>query len=334
MIEKFNKRRMRIGIILLVLVISIGTVSAYSISKSSGDIKVDMAKESVKLYSQKNADKLKDTVKSIDTAIKKVDKEKKEEQAKKEEKERQDAKDKEQKEKDIKAAAEQASKNSDSYENSNTYSNQVQNPVAKNDEKPGFKGQAFSDCSQVITVTNSSKGSKYATVNCYEKSNNEWKLVYSDMSSIIGENGMQYDAYRKQDTNTTPAGIYNIVYTFGWGGNPGTKYSFRTPTDNSYWNLNNGSATYNRWVEGNPGGDNEKLKTERLYKYAIVLDYNWSQTPKKGGAIFMHLNPNYYTGGCVGLDESNLVSVMRWVDPSKNPKVLICPRGDFSQYYY
>lgn len=201
-------------------------------------------------------------------------------------------------------------------------------------QKKGFKNAAFNNSSQVITVTNNTKGSKYATVNAYEKVNGQWNLVYSDMNSIIGKNGMEYDSNRRQSTNTTPAGIYNIPLAFGWAGNPGTKIPFRTPDNNSYWNLNSGSSTYNRWIQWNPGGDYEHLKTERLYKYALVLDYNWSQKPGKGGAIFIHLNPNFYTGGCVGLGESNLVKIMKWLNPSKNPKVLICPQGDLNKYYY
>lgn len=208
------------------------------------------------------------------------------------------------------------------------------NEPISSSQKKGFKNAAFNNSSQVITVTNAWKGSKYATVNAYEKINGQWNLVYSNMSSIIGKNGMEYDSYRRQGTNTTPAGIYNIPLAFGWGGNPGTKMPFRIPDNNSYWNLNSGSSTYNRWIQWNPGGDYERLKTERLYKYALVLDYNWSQKAGKGGAIFIHLNPNYYTGGCVGLNEYNLVQVMRWLNPAKNPKVLICPEGDLSKYYY
>lgn len=201
-------------------------------------------------------------------------------------------------------------------------------------KKKSFNGSAFNGSSQIITVTNSYKGSKYATVNAYEKVNGQWNLVYSNMSSLIGQNGMEYDSYRRQSTRTTPSGIYNIKFAFGWGGNPGTKIPFRVPDSNSYWDLNSGSSTYNRWIQWNPGGDYEHLQTEWFYKYAMVLDYNWSQKPGKGGAIFIHISPRLYTGGCVGLSELDLVKVMKWLDPAKNPKVLICPNSDLAKYYY
>jgi L,D-peptidoglycan transpeptidase YkuD (ErfK/YbiS/YcfS/YnhG family) len=55
------------------------------------------------------------------------------------------------------------------------------------------------------------------------------------------------------------------------------------------------------------------------------LDFNWNQQPQKGAGIFIHINPSHYTDGCVGLDEPQLVKIMRWLDPAKNPKVLIAP---------
>lgn len=213
-----------------------------------------------------------------------------------------------------------------------TKEQQVQVKV-KEEHKKRFNNEVFAECQQVIGITNDSKRSRSAKVSTYEKENGQWKIVCQNMYSTIGKNGMEYSSRRKQNTYTTPAGIFNIEYMFGWGGNPGVKYQYKVPDDNSYWNLNNGTPTYNRWVEGNPGGDNEHLKTQRLYKQAIVLDYNMEQIPNKGGAIFIHLNPNQYTGGCIGLNESDLVSVMKWLNPSKNPKVLICPSEDFSKYY-
>lgn len=158
--------------------------------------------------------------------------------------------------------------------------------------------------------------------------------MLSGVSAIIGKNGMVADSVRVQDTDTTPAGVYNIRFAFGWADNPGTKLEYRVADDNAYWDENSGTANYNRWVEGNPDGDYEQLKTQPLYKYAMVLDFNWNQTPRKGAGIFIHIKPQHYTGGCIGIDEGPLLKIMAWVDPLKNPKVLICPQSDFATYYY
>lgn len=197
-----------------------------------------------------------------------------------------------------------------------------------------FHGDAFSGSSQVIVVTNNPMGNVNATVSAYQKTGDTWNKVFTNISALIGQNGMQYDALRRQDSNTTPSGVYGIPFAFGWAQNPGTRLPYRVADSNSYWDENSGSPTYNRWVEGDPGGEREQLAAQPLYQYAIALDFNWSQTPGKGAGIFIHIKPKSYTGGCIGIDANALVQLMRWIDPAQNPKVLICPQSDFSKYDY
>ena len=206
--------------------------------------------------------------------------------------------------------------------------------VSASSSNPSFYGSEFADSSQVVSVVASSMHTQTAAVSWYQKSGGSWSLVSSSVSALIGQNGMVDASQRVQDTNTTPAGVFAIPFAFGSAPNPGTKLDYRVSDSNSYWNENSGSAAYNRWVEGNPGGEYEQLQTQPLYKYAIVLDYNWSQTPGKGAGIFIHIKPSHYTGGCVGIGEESLVSLLQWLDPSQNPRVVICSQSGFSNYYH
>lgn len=336
--EKLRKHKAVFISVLSVILIAAVSLGLYEHNEKQKKIEA----ENIRIAAQKKADKQKaEKLKKLKEEMKqkaeeekiKLEKEKKEkqlaEEKEKKQKEEEEAKKKEQEAKDSENNESDSASSKDNSSKSSNKNSGSSRSVAK-----GFKNAAFNGCSQVLLVKSPSMSSSSAQVSCYEKTDGEWKCVKSDMYSIIGGNGMHYGSSRRQNTNTTPAGIYNIMYMFGWGGNPGVKYQFKVPDDNSYWNLNDGSPTYNRWVEGNPGGDNEHLKTEPLYKYAMVLDYNYEQQKGKGGAIFIHLNPPHYTGGCIGLGESNLVSVMRWLDPGKNPKVLTCSESDLSRYYY
>lgn len=198
----------------------------------------------------------------------------------------------------------------------------------------GFKGAAFANCSQVVVVTASNMYTRSAVTSVYEKKSSGWKKVISGIDTLLGQNGLCYASERKQFTNTTPAGLFNFKFVFGNQPNPGTKMQYRRISDNSYWDENSGSPTYNRWVEKDPGGENEHLIAEPFYKYSVVIDYNWNQVPNKGAGIFLHVKPPLYTGGCVGIDEAPLLQIIRWLDPAKNPKILIIPKKDFDNYYY
>ena len=205
--------------------------------------------------------------------------------------------------------------------------------IAPSSAVKAFHSNDFSDSSQVITVTANGMNTSSASLNTYEKTGGVWNLVLT-ASAFIGRDGLVYDAHRIESDNKTPAGIYGFAYAFGSEPNPGTKLQYRQSDDNSYFDENSGSPNYNRWVETDPGGNSEFMKIPQ-YKYGLVIDFNPDQTPDKGSGIFLHIRGNYdYTDGCVSLSETNVVSILEWLDSAKKPKILICSQSDLSKYYY
>lgn len=196
----------------------------------------------------------------------------------------------------------------------------------------GFKNPIFANSSQVFLVTANGTSTSYGTGSMYVKTNGAWKKL-SEFTVRLGSNGMSYT--RVQNSNKTPAGVLNIISAFGVSANPGSYYAYHKVTANDYWNLNSGSPTYNRMVTSNPGDESEHLidfKTQ--YTYALVTDWNYSQNPNKGGEIFIHVNGTGATGSCISLPEGNMESLMKWINPSKNPKILVVPNSDLGNYLY
>lgn len=199
-------------------------------------------------------------------------------------------------------------------------------------EPKGFKNPEFANSSQVFLVTASSTSTSYGTGSMYGKVNGQW-VNLSSFPVRLGSNGMSYT--RVQNSEKTPAGILNILSAFGIADNPGSNYSYHKVSTTDYWNLNDGSSTYNRLVDGDPGGDAEHLIDYlEQYKYALVTDWNYLQSTGLGGAIFIHINGPGATGSCISLTEGNMLSLLRWMNPSNNPKVLVVPNSDLSNYFY
>ena len=199
-------------------------------------------------------------------------------------------------------------------------------------ESKGFKNPIFANSSQVFLVTADGTSSSYGTGSMYEKVNGQWKKL-SEFAVRLGAKGMSYN--RVQNSVKTPAGVLNILSAFGVADNPGSAYAYHKVTSNDYWDSNSGSPTYNRMISSNIGGDLEHLiDYQKTYKYALVTDWNYNQTPDKGAAIFIHVNGAGATGSCISLPEGNMVSLMKWMNPSKNPKVLVVPNSDLGNYFY
>ncbi len=217
---------------------------------------------------------------------------------------------------------------------SNSKSNNKSNTNKNTKYKQGFKSSAFANSSQVILVTTDNMNTSYCNIKLYEKSGKDWNIK-SNFSGRVGINGLAYMKDRKQSSNKTPAGIMNIISAFGTENNPGTKYSYTKVTNDMYWDLNSGSSTYNRLIHNNPGGDFEHLASYPVqYKYALVTDYNYCKTHNKGGAIFLHVSASGGTGGCISMSESNMKDLMIWIDPDKNPRLLVTPNNDLDKYWY
>jgi len=190
---------------------------------------------------------------------------------------------------------------------------------------------------QIVTVTTASLQDTQAVVNVYEQVDGVWLRVWRDLPAVAGIKGLMEN--RKQSTLTAPVGDFGIVFAFGAKENPGVHagLEYRDITPDSYWVLDSSSPLYNRWTEGRGDfKDREHLESFGYqYNYALVLDFNYHSPVKgDGGAIFMHVatSDGKGTAGCIGLSESDLLGIMRWLDPGKTPRVIICPEGDLGRY--
>jgi len=202
-----------------------------------------------------------------------------------------------------------------------------------------FHGAAFADAMQVIVVTADSMTTTRATLTTYEVSNGAWSAVMST-SACVGKRGLVLDAERIEGQLQTPIGVYSLPYAFGTAVNPNTSatsLAYKRVGPNTYYDGNYGSATFNDLVEGIPAaGDNyEHMYLTTAYKYGIDTGFNLEQKPGKGNAIFIHCNTGSgYTAGCVSVPESRMVDLLRWLDRTRDPKVLICLTGDLDGFYY
>ena len=157
------------------------------------------------------------------------------------------------------------------------------------------------------------------------------KVSSSGVGSVFGQGGVVPAGQRQQGTGTTPAGTFGVVSAFGVG-NPGTTLSYRTIGSCSWWIEDPSQRDYNRWREDCSHlstSDNERLAdyAGSLYRQAAVLSYNYASPTRygagSGAGIFLHYATRY-TGGCVGINShSELTATLRWLDPAKNPRIVI-----------
>lgn len=161
-----------------------------------------------------------------------------------------------------------------------------------------------------------------------------WKPVFAGWRAEIGS-GDLVDARHFGDY-ATPTGVFGIGARM-YGNQPdpgGLHYAYHRLVCGDWWDEDPYSPEYNDFVhvpcETRPSfaSSSEALWTEsRAYPYLAVLQTNNDPTiggPHAPGAgIFLHHWMNAPTEGCVALPETNLLDVLRWLDPARHPVIEI-----------
>ena len=208
---------------------------------------------------------------------------------------------------------------------------------------PGVGGS-----SQVIVVTAANTRTSYAKVRAYEKRpDGTWTTVINTTPARVGYSGSKQASARLQSTGKTPIGTFSIVTTFGRLADPGTRMPYVKFDRNDAWTYNPRSpSTYNLFQTVDRSWRSFEDNVEwlwrygSLYNYVAVLDYNLpkgevrtgadgirrAENPantSKGGGIFLHVSNEKATAGCIAIPQAQMAKVMRWIDPEKQPVVVV-----------
>jgi len=178
---------------------------------------------------------------------------------------------------------------------------------------------------QAIVVTAGAYGATTASFSAYQLTGASRQRVLGPWVADIGYNGMAPPGAKREGDGRTPSGTYGFDFFFGVDANPGGGFAYRRVTGPSIvWDDDPGSPLYNEWVDErqHPAGANpEPMDRVPAYDYGAVIAYNEARTPGAGSAIFLHVSTGGPTAGCVSLPASELLQVLRWLDPALHPTI-------------
>jgi L,D-peptidoglycan transpeptidase YkuD (ErfK/YbiS/YcfS/YnhG family) len=176
-------------------------------------------------------------------------------------------------------------------------------------------------------VTNDSATSSYASVQLWRRGADGWVSEGGPWPARIGRNG--FSSSKHEGDGKTPVGSFPFGVGFGVQADPGYRFGWRRVDGSDVWVDDPASALYNshqrlpadgRWTSA------EAMDQPGPYAYAALIDYNVDPvTPNAGSAIFFHVGTGGATAGCVSLPVSELLTALRWLDPSAHPRMVMGP---------
>jgi L,D-peptidoglycan transpeptidase YkuD (ErfK/YbiS/YcfS/YnhG family) len=187
---------------------------------------------------------------------------------------------------------------------------------------------------QVVTVNRTTGW--HARVTFWSRGKDGWTERFRATDGRIGYNGLVRPRRRVQGSGKTPLGTHRLPWAFGmhrqrdvWDA------SYRKVRTGDFWVLDNSSDHYNRYRNRSQGGfrwrlgpshpdASERLKDyPRQYEWAVVTGFNRSQVRHRGGAIFLHVNGDGATAGCVSTPRWFMKRAMRRLDQDHVPVIAI-----------
>lgn len=188
------------------------------------------------------------------------------------------------------------------------------------------------DAGQVIAVVAGGYGQTSATFTAYERGDTGWRQVFGPWDARVGYNGFAPPGAKHEGDGRTPSGAYGFDFFFGVQADPGVRFPYRVVTSTAIvWDDDPTSALYNEWVDTttqDAGADPEPMYNTPAYSYGAVIAYNDGKVPGLGSAIFLHVSTGGATAGCVSLPSGSLLEVLRWLDPARQPRIIMGTQGD------
>lgn len=135
----------------------------------------------------------------------------------------------------------------------------------------------------------------------------------------------------------SPAGVFQLQQIFGYVNHLPAAMPYRQMKREHICVDDPESAYYNMIV---PVKKDLHIKSfewmrrdDTLYALGVTVGYNLQRIPNRGSCIFLHNEkaPGSATSGCTSMSTKNLKTIIRWLNPGKQPLLVQIPREECSQ---
>ena len=184
-------------------------------------------------------------------------------------------------------------------------------------------------CEQLIVV----EGTYGVSCNVYIYTFADGSWTSRLINGVTGYGGIASYGTKHEGDGKTPAGTFALKRGLCYVQDFVSYFPMEVYNERYMWDENVNSPTYNTLLRNPaPGTKGDRIwdNHDKLYRYIVVVEYNTDPViPGAGSAIFIHAwrAPGKPTAGCVGMSQSDMKSVVEWLNPSKCPHIVVLPAG-------
>jgi len=206
---------------------------------------------------------------------------------------------------------------------------------------------------QCIVVLTDNWASTTGVMHAFERDEAvaSWKERGPGIAVVVGKNGLGQGQglvrlnldgapVKKEGDNRAPTGIFRLSSAFGYapaGSAAWVKLPYLALSKQIEGIDDPTSRFYNKLVDRSKVAKVDWRSSERMrrddirYKWGVVVDHNSAAIPGAGSCIFLHIwmSSATFTAGCTAMPESDLVRLIRWLDPARRPILVQMPKAAY-----
>jgi L,D-peptidoglycan transpeptidase YkuD (ErfK/YbiS/YcfS/YnhG family) len=197
---------------------------------------------------------------------------------------------------------------------------------------------------QVVEVRTSGWSDIHGTMLLWDYNDSTYVLKDS-FPVLVGRNGLAIDTsfslksmltgpQKKEGDGCSPAGVFNLSLVFSYHPTENLKMPFKQVTKNDLCVDDVQSVYYNKLIAADTIEKPDYKSFEYMqrddhqYEYGVWVNYNTDFVRKgDGSCIFLHIYKDNQTptSGCTAMEKSDMMTLIQWLDSSKNPVLVQFP---------
>ncbi|MFC1538315.1 L,D-transpeptidase [Candidatus Latescibacterota bacterium] len=193
---------------------------------------------------------------------------------------------------------------------------------------------------QLVLVVSRQESANTAVLQAFVRENGAWRFNFSS-PVVIGRNGMAWgrglhnekarlldEPVKTEGDGRSPKGAFELIRAYGYQEDVQIKFPYKEITPEMVCIDDSRSEYYTMIVSEESIAGNEDISHENMiqendpYRYAILVGHNTASPVKDAGScIFLHVwrGEDSPTAGCTAMSEANMMRLITWLDPAKNP---------------
>jgi D-alanyl-D-alanine dipeptidase len=203
--------------------------------------------------------------------------------------------------------------------------------------------------SQLLVVTSNDWSELHARAQRYRRQGAGFIKIGTAFPVVLGKNGLGWGRgirsdpppsgpSKREGDGKSPAGLFALGTAFGYDAAVSTRLPYLplSPTIECVDDSN--SSHYNQLVDGRDtardwNSSEQMRRDDELYHYGVFVNHNSPPAANAGSCIFLHIWENADSGtvGCTAMELSNILALLRWLDPDQRPLLVQLPRTTYLQ---